>query len=72
MKEDKQSFSSSTEVKHNGIAFRLNWAVVQYLVFWGLLLGGVLVLAMNGELLMTVLKELIGTVIALYLGKTCL
>ena len=70
--EEEQTVSSPTEVKHNGIAFRVNWAVIHSLIFWGILLGGVLVLAANGELLMTVLKELIGAAVALYFGKAYL
>lgn len=70
MTEDNNSLSSSTEVSGKGIVLKLDWAVVQTLAFWGMLLGTALVLALDGSLFFETLKQIFFTVVVLYLTKS--
>ncbi|TKX60714.1 hypothetical protein EXE48_12135 [Halorubrum sp. ASP1] len=69
MKEDNRLTSSSTGVSQDGIVVQLNWNLLNQVAFCGLLLVGVLVLAVDGTLLFNILKQVVLSAVAIFIAR---
>lgn len=68
MKDDNR-LKAAMEVTTQGIAVELPWSLIHQLVFYAVLLAGVFLLALDGELVSTVLEQLVIAAFLAYLGK---
>lgn len=69
MKSLKKVIASVTEVRPSGIVIKLNIQTVQDLLFYGILLGVALMLAVEGELIRTILIQVFVTAVIAWASK---